>query len=84
MTFENNDGLLGLQQLWPGDKFEQQAILMFVHILPLKPEYLPRGGGIWRGYESGNRISDVTFLTVFHNDYASTLHCLVLPHDVYA
>ena len=47
-------------------------MLIFEHIIYMKPEYLPTGGGRL-GYECSNEISGANFVIEFHSNYVSIL-----------
>ena len=58
-----DNSLLRWQQLGSDAKVKE-AVLIFAHILYLKPEYLPGGGASDERSECGNRVSDANFLIV--------------------
>ena len=66
MTF-----VLSLQQLGSNTKSQQKAVLMYAHILYLKPAYVPT---VVSGEESecSSRINDANFLIVFCSNYGLT------------
>jgi len=53
------------QQLCSDAEVEQEPVLIFAHILYLKPKYLPKGASAGES-ECDNRIRGANLLIVFH------------------